>query len=202
MATAINTLTHLYDTYEHAAETVRDLEVAGISSDNISLVANRATGAGIDDAQTTASDRGSNAGAGASLGATIGGGAGLLAGLGIIAIPGIGPVVAAGWLAATALGLAAGSVTGGIIGSLTNAGVSEEHAHVYAEGVRRGGTLVTVRDAGGQSPTIQAIMLRHNPVDPGERGDTYRQDGWSKFEEKAALGARPESISPQPNYRS
>ena len=69
----------------------------------------------------------------------------LLAGLGLLAIPGVGPVVAAGWLVATAAGAAAGGLTGGIVGALTQAGVSDEDAQVYAEGVRRGGTLVTAR---------------------------------------------------------
>jgi hypothetical protein len=50
----------------------------------------------------------------------------------MLAIPGLGPVVAAGWLAATAAGAAAGAATGGILGSLTGAGVSTEHAYVYA----------------------------------------------------------------------
>ena len=75
----------------------------------------------------------------------MGGTAGLPAGLGLLAIPGLGPVVAAGWLAATAVGAAAGAATGGIVGALTEAGVSEEEAHSYAEGVRRGGTLVSAR---------------------------------------------------------
>jgi hypothetical protein len=202
MAMATKALTHLYDTYEHAAETVRDLEAAGIPSNSISMVANKQTGLGFGDGEPIASESGSNAGAGATLGATIGGGAGLLAGLGIIAIPGIGPVVAAGWLAATALGLAAGTVTGGIVGSLTHVGVSEQHAHVYAEGVRRGGTLVTVRDESGQSPIIQEIMLRHNPVDPDERGNAYREDGWSKFDETTVPVVRPASNVTEPTYRN
>jgi hypothetical protein len=65
-----------------------------------------------------------------------------LTGLGIMAIPGVGPVVAAGWLAATA---AVGGAAGGLIGALTDSAVPEEDAHVYAEGVRRGGALVTAK---------------------------------------------------------
>ena len=51
---------------------------------------------------------------------------------------GLGPVVAAGWLASTAVGIAAGAATGGVVGALTEAGVSKEDAPLYAEGVRRG----------------------------------------------------------------
>src|SRR5439155_20856442 len=92
-----------------------------------------------------ATDAATAAGTGASIGTVVGGGAGLLAGLGMLEIPGIGPVVAAGWLVSTAAGAAAGAAAGGLIGSLTGAGVSKEHAHIYAEGVRRGGSLVTAR---------------------------------------------------------
>src|SRR5258708_815427 len=136
-------ITRLFDTYEHASLAVTELETAGIPHSAISLVANNA-----DDRYTSVvptshtSDAGTAAGTGATIGTVLGGGAGLLAGLGMLAIPGIGPVVAAGWLVATAVGAGVGAASGGLIGSLVGAGVSENEAHVYAEGVRRGGTLV------------------------------------------------------------
>src|SRR4029078_5806436 len=105
-------------------------------------------------------DRAESAGKGAGIGAGVGGTAGLLAGLGLLAIPGLGPVVAAGWLAATAVGAAAGAATGGVVGALTEAGVSREDAHSYAEGVRRGGTLVSARGAHTQRSRLGPI-LRH-----------------------------------------
>lgn len=58
--------------------------------------------------------------------------------------PGIGPVVAAGVLATTLAGAATGA-TGGILGALVDYGISKEKAPVYAESIRRGGTLVSVR---------------------------------------------------------
>ena len=74
---------------------------------------------------------------------------GLLAGLGLLAIPGLGPIVAAGWLAATAvgagIGAAGGAATGSLVGALKNSGHTEEDANVYSEGVRRGGTLVSAK---------------------------------------------------------
>jgi hypothetical protein len=100
-------------------------------------------------------DRAEGAGKGAGIGAGLGGAAGLLAGLGLLAIPGLGPVFAAGWLAATAVGAAAGAATGGLVGALTEAGVSKEDAPLYAEGVRRGGTLVP---PGSLKPTRRASM--------------------------------------------
>src|SRR6186713_1009063 len=106
-------------------------------------------------------DRAEGAGAGAGIGAAVGGTAGLLAGLGLMAIPGIGPVVAAGWLAATAAGAAAGGIAGGIVGALTQAGVSDEDAQVYAEGVRRGGTLVTARVNDADASRLEAMLDRN-----------------------------------------
>lgn len=66
----------------------------------------------------------------------LGGGAGLLAGLSSLAIPGVGPVVAAGWLITTLTGAGVGAAAGGLLGSLTGAGVEEAGAKGYAE---RGG---------------------------------------------------------------
>ena len=76
----------------------------------------------------------------------------------MLAIPGIGPVVAAGWLASTAAMAAAGGATGGLIGALTQSGIGEDDAHAYAEGVRRGGTLVTARVDESRRAATDAIM--------------------------------------------
>lgn len=134
------------------------------------------------------------AGTGATVGTIIGGGAGLLAGLGMLAIPGVGPIVAAGWLIATLAGAGVGAATGGLLGSLVGAGVPEEHAHVYAEGVRRGGTLVTVRTEDNQRNLVEQILNRYSPVDPDARAAEYRAGGWSRFDESApayTAGASP-----------
>ena len=125
------------------------------------------------------------AGAGATVGTILGGGAGLLAGLGLLAIPGVGPIVAAGWLVATITGAGVGAAGGGILGSLVGAGVPEEHAHVYAEGVRRGGTLVTVRADESQADRIDAILDGRAPVDPALRHADYQQAGWTGFDTSA-----------------
>ena len=85
----------------------------------------------------------------------IGGAAGLLAGLGLMAIPGVGPVVAAGWLVSTLTGAVAGGATGGVIGALTQAGISKEDADVYAEGLRRGGAVVSARVADNDASRLK-----------------------------------------------
>ena len=96
--------------------------------------------------------------------------------------PGLGPIVAAGWLAATAVGALTGAATGGIVGALVGAGVSEKDAHVYSESVRRGGTLVSVRTRDADAARVQAILDRYKPIDPAVRATEYRQEGWTTFD--------------------
>lgn len=177
---AQRTVTALFDRYEQAADAVRRLEAAGIGHDSVSIVSNQTSytdGSGpIDDTRT---DAGTGAGVGASIGTLVGGGAGLLAGLGLIAIPGLGPVVAAGWLAATLLGAGVGAAAGGIVGGLTQAGVSETDARAYAEGIRRGGTLVTVRTDDTMVDRVRSILDVEGTVDMTERQSAWRNDGWT-----------------------
>ncbi len=174
----------LYDRYDDASRAVADLHAAGVPAEDISLIAHKG-----DSDYYTAPDESTPAGKGAAIGGVLGGGAGLLTGLGLMAIPGVGPVVAAGWfasmLAGAAAGAVAGAATGGIIGSLTEHGVPEEHAHVYAEGVRRGGVLVTTRGDDTLHPKVDPIYRRTGAIDPVERGKIYRGEGWSAFDPDA-----------------
>src|SRR5690606_7195064 len=131
-------------------------------------------------------DVGEGAGKGAAAGGALGTGAGVLAGLGMLAIPGLGPVVAAGWLASTvvgaAVGAAAGGATGGLLGALKEAGHGDEDAHVYAEGVRRGGTLVSVRTTDAERARVETILDNRRGLDAVTRGGVYRQAGWTEFD--------------------
>ena len=104
--------------------------------------------------------------------------------MGLLAIPGVGPVVAAGWLVATLAGAAAVGVAGGAIGALTQAGVSKEEADIYAEGLRRGGTVVTARVENVDTPRLQEV-LDNTAVRIPDRADLYRKSGWTKFDPNA-----------------
>jgi hypothetical protein len=97
------------------------------------------------------------------------------------AIPGLGPVVAAGWLAATAVGAAAGAATGGIVGALTEAGVSKDDAPLYAEGVRRGGTLVSARVPDADRARLESI-LNQSSIDLRDRSSAWQKTGWSGYD--------------------
>ena len=189
-------VSRLFDTYEQASQAVADLEAGGVPHSNISIVANNADSRYNESAPQSTVDAApeTGAGTGATLGAVLGGGAGLLAGLGMLAIPGVGPVVAAGWLVSTLVGAGVGAASGGLLGSLVGAGVSEADAHVYSEGVRRGGALVTVRADDSQASFVDAALAKYSPVDASVRGEEYRAGGWSRFDETApayVAGAPP-----------
>lgn len=189
------TVTALYDTYDEAISAAHALEEAGISASDISIVSNNADDRYNRDHTTHAAE---DAGKGAGIGAVVGGVGGLLTGLGLMAIPGVGPVVAAGWLVATAVGAAGGAVVGGaaggLVGSLTSAGVHERDANFYAEGVRRGGTLVAARVPDGQAPLAREVLQRYRWVDPDARAAAYREGGWTRFDENAPVYT-PEQIA-------
>jgi hypothetical protein len=183
------TISRLYDNYADAERAVRQLEQTGVPHSDISIVANNGDGwydkgARVDRDRDGVDDRAEGAGAGAGIGAGLGGAAGLLAGLGLLAIPGLGPVVAAGWLISTATGAAAGAASGGIIGALTQAGVSDEEASHYAEGVRRGGTLVSARVNEQDRSRVEAV-LDQSSVDLKTRTTAWQQSGWKDFDPAA-----------------
>lgn len=180
---AVRILTALFDRYEAAADAVDRLEAAGIPHAEISIVANRPDSPAEPHAPGSAvphpSDAAESAGTGATVGTVLGGGAGLLAGLGLLAIPGLGPVVAVGWLVAAVTGAGVGAAAGGLIGGLTAAGLSADEAETYAEGVRRGGTLVTVRADESRGERVLAILDQAGSIDIDERAENWRAQGWT-----------------------
>jgi hypothetical protein len=188
-------LSRLYDTNAEAQRVMAELKNAGIPGDDISLIAN-----GEDGSEVT-TDVAEGASTGAGLGAAVGGGAGLLAGLGVMAIPGVGPIVAAGWMAATLTGLVAGAVTGaaagGMVGALTNSGVDERDAHVYAESIRRGGAMVIVKTGEMNRGVAEAVLDRHASVPVADRRSAYEDEGWDGFDEKRGPYMPPGGTAPR-----
>lgn len=186
----MKTISGLFDRKSDAMEAIDDLLDRGIPRANIAILANNA---GDWYAEDSESEAGAEAGAG--IGALAGGASGLLAGLGLFTIPGIGPVVGAGWLMATAAGAAAGAIlggaAGGFVGWLTGHGVEEEDAHVFAEGLRRGGTLVTVQVDDDLTVAAEAIFLKHR-VDVAARRDKLAAEGWVRFDDHAPPYLDPE----------
>jgi hypothetical protein len=171
------TISRLFDHCSDAQRAVHHLREAGVPEDDISLIANNAD-------KWYSPDYAAGAGKGAAIGAGFGGFGGLLAGLGLLAIPGIGPVVAFGWLAAAAAGAVALGAAGGVIGMMAEAGVATNEAEVYAESIRRGGSLVSARVPAADRDRLEAI-LHPSSVDIGERRQSLTADGWTQFDPAA-----------------
>jgi len=188
------TITRVYSDYASAELAVRELKAAGLGDSHIGIVASNADGwhkpgggdvdPRHDKDRDGKDDRAEGAATGAGLGAIAGGAAGVAAGLGMIAIPGIGPVVAAGWLAALAAGAVGGGVAGGLIGALVESGVSKENAELYAEAVRRGGAIVTAKVPDDEQAKYAAIMDK-SAFDIAARETAYRNTGWKGYDPSA-----------------
>ena len=186
------TVVGLFDNWTDAQNVVQELVNNGFQRSDISLLANDSRGEHSRTVGGTAeSGAGEGAAAGAIGGGVLGGVLGLLVGVGALAIPGIGPVLAAGPLAAalgtagasTVVGAGIGAAAGGIIGALVGAGVPEEDANFYAEGVRRGGTLVMVKSTDDMANRAYDVMQRYGAVDVDKRGAEWRSSGWNRFDE-------------------
>jgi uncharacterized protein (TIGR02271 family) len=171
----------VYNDFDTARQVVEALVNAGFDRDDISLVANDSNTEYRQYLEDYDADDDVKPGEGAGFGAVVG----TLVGLGVALIPGIGPVIAAGPLAAAlmaGIGAAAGAATGGIVASLVDFGIPEEEANIYAENVRRGGTLVAVEVDDNRVGEAQNIMNRYSPIDIEESGRTFRSSGWNEFD--------------------
>lgn len=183
----VKTIVGSFDSFNEAHQVANDLRAAGYLDSDISIVANNATGDYRDDERVrVASDHDTSATTkGAVTGAVVGGGAGLAASLAGLAIPGIGPIIAAGPIVATLAGAGIGAVAGGLIGGLVDLGVPENDAQYYAESVRRGGALVTVRADESRADEVADIMRQRGAVDIEGRVERWRESGWEGFDPQA-----------------
>lgn len=136
---------------------IRDLKAAGFSDNQIGILMQHRA-----EERRLATDTGTKAGEGAAAGAVgggvLGGVIGLLAGVGALAIPGIGPIIAGGALASTLAGAGIAAAAGGLIGALVGMGIPEEDARYYETRLREGGILVTV-EAGADAADARRVLL-------------------------------------------
>jgi uncharacterized membrane protein len=153
--------------FQQAGQAERALEAlraAGFTANHVSVVAKDTDAV---TPLTPATETGmEGAGTGAALGGLTGGVLGWLAGIGVLAIPGLGPIVAAGALALTLGGAALGAVTGGLIGALVDLGVPDEEALGYQATVEQGSLLLTVVTPDDtQAATALAILEQYGGAD-------------------------------------
>ena len=184
------TVIGLMENLAEAQAVVRELVENGTPRDDIGFMANEKhavpSSAALNESEGShaAADTTAGAVSGAGTGAALGGLAGLALAIAPLAIPGIGPLLAAGPIAAALTGAGIGAVAGGLIGGLTNIGVPEEEAHYYADAIRRGGILVTVAvEKAAQAATVVALMKRHGAIDIDQRDTEWKKQGWKgRFE--------------------
>lgn len=133
----------VFKSEQEAVKAIESLKRQGYTSDDISIIArNKDDIAAVTDQTGTKAPEG--LATGAATGGLLGGAAGLLAGLGLLAIPGIGPILAAGPIAATLTGAAVGAGAGGLVGGLIGLGIPEDEARQYNNYVDEGNILVLV----------------------------------------------------------
>ena len=172
------TVVAMFDNVNDAQAAVRELVDNGFTRENISLVSREGAdqyGELLDPLPMDDTIEG------VASGALLGGLTGLVVGLFALAIPGVGPVIAAGPIAAALTGAGVGAVTGGLVGALVDLGYDEDTAGYYAEGVRRGSVLVAVK-AGNRHELAHSILTRFNPADIDDRVADWREEGWSRFD--------------------
>ena len=114
---------------------------------------------------------------GVTTGGVIGGTLGLLAGIGVLAIPGVGPLIAAGPIVATLAGLGAGGAVGGIVGALVGMGIPEYEAKRYEGAVKGGGTLLSVNcDTSEQIDAAKMSLKDTGARDISSSGEAASKD--------------------------
>ena len=153
------------NTVEQAESIVLDLKGSGFSADAISaLLPDKRGTKDFAHEHSTKAPEGATTGGIAGLG--VGAALGWLAGIGALAIPGLGPFIAAGPIMAALGGAAVGTAAGGIVGALVGMGIPELEAKRYDEKVRGGNILLSVHTEDGKQRDIaKDIFKRHGADD-------------------------------------
>src|SRR5215204_4185093 len=167
----------LYKSRAQAESAVDALQQAGFRSDDISvLLPDQQSSEEFAHEKNTKAPEGTTAGVAA--GGTIGGTLGLLAGIGALAIPGVGPFIAAGPLMAALAGAGAGGALGGLVGALVGMGIPEYEAKRYEGHVKDGGILLSVHcDDSTWTKKAKEILERTGAEDVSSTGEATSDAG-------------------------
>jgi len=161
---------------EQAIRVVDELKAAGFSSNDISaLFPDKGGSRDFAHEQNTKAPEGATAGA--TAGGLLGGTLGWLAGIGALAIPGVGPLIAAGPIMGLLSGAAVGAATGGLTGALVGYGMPEMEAKRYEGKVKGGNILVSIHtEDRNEVSRAKEILKRNNAQDityTGEAGVSH-----------------------------
>jgi hypothetical protein len=161
-----HTVVGVFPDHAMAERAINALYEAGFPEHDVSLVAKGTEASDEIPSQAEAEHATRGAEKGIAIGGISGGILGGLIGIGALAIPGIGPAVAAGWLAAVLGGAATGAALGGWIGSMAELNVPEDVAHRYAQQVSHGNYLVMVlAEQGERQETAERILSETGSTD-------------------------------------
>jgi len=145
-------------TIEQAERVVNDLREVGFGGDDISVLLPDKQGTK-DFAHELNTKAPEGAAAGAGAGGLLGGGLGWLVGVGSLAIPGMGPLIAAGPILAALSGAAAGAAAGGLAGALVGMGIPELEAKQYEGKIKGGNILISVHTEDGRERKLASEIL-------------------------------------------
>lgn len=162
MATATtSTLIALFESRAAAENAVTAMVNDGFPREDVSIVT-RDSGAG--DLPNIGPQGSLDTGSDAGTGAAIGGFAGFIGGVIALAIPGIGPIIAAGPLAAGIMGAGIGAASGGLIGALKDRGIPETDASRLSEAIRNGRAMLTAYVKSERADDVADFLDRHGAV--------------------------------------
>lgn len=164
-----HTVVGVFEHFVQAEDAIRELEKAGIPRNHVSLAAAEAPAT-----KNRTKDESAELTAGAGAGATLGGVAGLVLGLSALAIPGAGPIVAAGPLAAALASAGIGAAAGGFLGALSGMNVPERDAAYSADAVRRGRAVVIVHAQEDNFATARDVLNQCGAQNVNEEGEDAR----------------------------
>ena len=161
----------IYPQYADVENGVDALQAAGFRNTDISVLFPENVGTK-DFAHKKETKAPEGTAAGATTGAVIGGGLGWLAGIGALAIPGLGPFIAAGPIMAALAGVGVGGAVGGITGALIGMGIPEYEAKRYEGRVKDGGILLSVHsDDSEWTKRAKEILERTGAQDISSSGE-------------------------------
>lgn len=168
----------IYRSREHAEEAVDELRADGFRTEDVSVLMQDNSGTK-DFAHEKHTKAPEGAATGAGTGAAVGGTLGLLAGIGALAIPGLGPFIAAGPIMGALAGVGTGGVVGGLIGALVGMGIPEYEAKRYEGMLKEGGILLSVHcDDSDWVKRAKNVLERTGAEDissAGEKGTDYAE---------------------------
>jgi hypothetical protein len=161
----------IYQTYEGVESAVDALKAAGFRNTDISVLFPENVGTK-DFAHEKGTKAPEGATTGAGTGAVVGGALGWLAGIGALAIPGVGPFIAAGPIMAALAGVGVGGAVGGIAGALIGMGIPEYEAKRYEGRVKKGGILLSVHSDNSEwTRKAKEILERTGAQDVSSAGE-------------------------------